>query len=217
MASGIDTVIFDMDGVIFDSEILVLQAWKEVAERHGIAGVEAACHECLGTNSVVSKGVFLKHYGEDFPYEEYKAEMAEVFFSHASGGKLAKKPGVEELLKYLKMRGFKIGLASSTREVLVRSEISDGGLLGYFDQIVGGDMVERSKPEPDIFLEACRRLGNQGGLCSRDASDHGAGSDGGDGGDEVPRRRDSGIALRSAGIFAGVRHINSFVFMSVSD
>ena len=66
MASGIDTVIFDMDGVIFDSEILVLQAWKEVAERHGIAGVEAACHECLGTNSVVSKGVFLKHYGEDF-------------------------------------------------------------------------------------------------------------------------------------------------------
>ena len=118
--------IYVVDGVIFDSEILVLQAWKEVAERHGIAGVEAACHECLGTNSVVSKGVFLKHYGEDFPYEEYKAEMAEVFFSHASGGKLAKKPGVEELLKYLKMRGFKIGLASSTREVLVRSEISDG-------------------------------------------------------------------------------------------
>ena len=60
MASGIDTVIFDMDGVIFDSEILVLQAWKEVAERHGIAGVEAACHECLGTNSVVSKGVMVK-------------------------------------------------------------------------------------------------------------------------------------------------------------
>ena len=60
---------------------------------------------------------------QDFPYEEYKAEMAEVFFSHASGGKLAKKPGVEELLKYLKMRGFKIGLASSTREVLVLSLI----------------------------------------------------------------------------------------------
>ena len=153
MASGIDTVIFDMDGVIFDSEILVLQAWKEVAERHGIAGVEAACHECLGTNSVVSKGVFLKHYGEDFPYEEYKAEMAKVFFSHASGGKLAKKPGVEELLKYLKAKGFKIGLASSTREALVRSEIS------------GGDMVERSKPEPDIFLEACRRLGARPEKC----------------------------------------------------
>ena len=142
MASGIDTVIFDMDGVIFDSEILVLQAWKEVAERHGIAGVEAACHECLGTNSVVSKGVFLKHYVEDFPYEEYKAEMAEVFFSHASGGKLAKKPGVEELLKYLKMRGFKIGLASSTREVLVRSEISGGGFFFCLLSVLVADLLQ---------------------------------------------------------------------------
>ena len=79
MASGIDTVIFDMDGVIFDSEILVLQAWKEVAERHGIAGVEAACHECLGTNSVVSKGGFLKHYGEDFPYENIKRRWQRSF------------------------------------------------------------------------------------------------------------------------------------------
>ena len=74
-------------------------------------------------------------------------------------------PNLEELLKYLKMRGFKIGLASSTREALVRSEISDGGLLGYFDQIIGGDMVERSKPEPDIFLEACRRLGTRPENC----------------------------------------------------
>ena len=47
----------------------------------------------------------------------------------------------------------------------MRSEISDGGLLGYFDQIIGGDMVERSKPEPDIFLEACRRLGSKPENC----------------------------------------------------
>lgn len=165
MAGKIDTVIFDMDGVIFDSEILVLQCWREVAERHGIENVDVACHECLGTNSVVSKGIFLKHYGEDFPYDEYKQEMAEVFFSHASGGKLAKKPGVEELLGYLKEHGFKVGLASSTREALVRKELSEGGLIEYFDQIIGGDKVKRSKPEPDIFLEACRRLGAEPEKC----------------------------------------------------
>ena len=145
MADGINTVIFDMDGVIFDSEILVLSSWKEVAGRHGIQDVEKVCHECLGTNSAVSKQIFLRHYGQDFPYDEYKAEMAEVFFAHASDGKLAKKQGVEELLKYLKDKGFKVG-------------ISEGGLLEYFDQIVGGDMVKHSKPEPDIFLEACGRL-----------------------------------------------------------
>lgn len=165
MTGKIDTVIFDMDGVIFDSETLVLRSWKEVADCHGIENVEAACYECLGTNSVVSKEIFLKHYGQDFPYDEYKAEMAEVFFSHASGGRLAKKPGVEELLKYLKENGFKVGLASSTQEATVRRQISEGGLLGYFDQIIGGDMVKHSKPEPDIFLEACRRLGSKAENC----------------------------------------------------
>lgn len=165
MLGGIDTVIFDMDGVIFDSEILVLQCWQEVAERHGIENVDVACHECLGTNSVVSKGIFLKHYGENFPYDEYKQEMAEVFFSRAAGGKLAKKPGVEELLRYLREDGFKVGLASSTREALVRKELSEGGLIEYFDQIIGGDKVKRSKPEPDIFLEACRRLGAEPERC----------------------------------------------------
>ena len=165
MSGGIDTVIFDMDGVIFDSEILVLQCWREVAERHGIENVDVACHECLGTNSVVSKGIFLRHYGENFPYDEYKQEMAEVFFSRAAGGKLAKKPGVEELLRYLREHGFKVGLASSTREALVRKELSEGGLIEYFDQIIGGDKVKRSKPEPDIFLEACRRLGVEPEKC----------------------------------------------------
>ena len=165
MTGKIDTVIFDMDGVIFDSETLVLRSWKEVAERHGIENVEAACHECLGTNSVVSKEIFLKHYGQDFSYDEYKAEMAEVFFAHASDGKLAKKQGVEELLKYLKDKGFKVGIASSTQEATVRRQISEGGLLVYFDQIIGGDMVKRSKPEPDIFLEACRRLGSKAENC----------------------------------------------------
>lgn len=165
MAGGIDTVIFDMDGVIFDSETLVLSSWKEVADRHGIKNVEEACHECLGTNSAVSKQIFLRHYGKDFPYDEYKAEMAEVFFSHSSDGRLAKKPGVEEILKYLKENGFKVGLASSTQEATVRRQISEGGLLKYFDQIIGGDMVKRSKPEPDIFLEACRRLESEPERC----------------------------------------------------
>ena len=158
MAGKGEAVIFDMDGVIFDSETLVLNCWREVAECHGIRNIEIACHECLGTNSAVSKQIFLRHYGQDFPYDEYKAEMSEVFFGYASGGRLKKKPGVEKLLKYLKESGIKVALASSTREAVVKKELEEGGLLGYFDEIVCGDMVKRSKPEPDIFIYACERL-----------------------------------------------------------
>ena len=58
MAGKGEAVIFDMDGVIFDSEMLVLNCWREVAERHGIRNIEAACHECLDTNSAVSNRFF---------------------------------------------------------------------------------------------------------------------------------------------------------------
>lgn len=153
-----EAVIFDMDGVIFDSERLVIDMWKVVAEKYGIAGVEKVCKECLGTNSGASREIFLRHYGEQFPYERYKQEMSEMFHSHAANGNLPKKPGIEELLQYLHEEGIKVGLASSTREAVVKKELEEGGLLSYFDKVICGDMVKKSKPEPDIFLEACHQL-----------------------------------------------------------
>lgn len=154
----LEAVIFDMDGVIFDSEALVLKTWKQVADKYGIPDIEETCRECLGTNHEATKNIFKKHYGEDFPYDTYKKEMAELFHQQAAGGNLEKKPGIHELLEYLRSIKIKTGLASSTREEIVRRELSEGGLLSYFDEIVCGDMVKRSKPAPDIYLEACRRL-----------------------------------------------------------
>ena len=165
MMKRFEAVIFDMDGVIFDSELLVIKCWQVVADKYGIKNIEDTCHKCLGLNKDATKELMLGVYGADFPYDEYKQEMAEVFFSRAAGGKLAKKPGVEELLGYLREHEFKVGLASSTREALVRKELSEGGLIEYFDQIIGGDKVKRSKPEPDIFLEACSRLGSEPEKC----------------------------------------------------
>lgn len=153
-----EAVIFDMDGVIFDSEALVLKTWKQIADKYGIPDIESTCRACLGTNSTSTARIFREQYGEDFLYEKYKKEASALFHEQAAGGKLAQKPGVRELLEFLRSRKIKIGLASSTREELVKRELAEGGLLDYFDQIVCGDMVKKSKPEPDIFLEACRRL-----------------------------------------------------------
>lgn len=153
-----EAVIFDMDGVIFDSEALVLKTWKQIADKYGIPDIESTCRACLGTNSTSTARIFRENYGEEFPYEKYKKEASALFHEQAAGGKLAQKPGVRELLEFLRSRKIKIGLASSTREELVKRELAEGGLLDYFDQIVCGDMVKKSKPEPDIFLEACRRL-----------------------------------------------------------
>lgn len=151
-------VVFDMDGVIFDTERLVIEFWKEVAKKHNIPNVEHICIQCLGTNRVRTREIFLENYGADFPYDPYRAEVTELFNTHYKGVPLPTKPGVRELLSYLQEQDIKVGLASSTAQHLVRDEIGTAGLLPYFQTLVCGDMVEHSKPAPDIFLKACEIL-----------------------------------------------------------
>lgn len=151
-------VVFDMDGVIFDTERLVIEFWKEVAKKHNIPNVEHTCIQCLGTNRVRTREIFLENYGADFPFDPYRAEVTELFNTHYKGVPLPTKPGVRELLSYLQEQEIKVGLASSTAQHLVRDEIGTAGLLPYFQTLVCGDMVEHSKPAPDIFLKACEIL-----------------------------------------------------------
>lgn len=159
MKKSIKAVVFDMDGIIFDSERLVIDCWKVVAEKYAIPDIEEACNECLGVNSVETKEKFLNRYGQDFPYDEYKNEMSKIYHDNYDGGRLPMKIGVVELLKYLKETDVKVALASSTRTEVVVQQLKDAGILEYFRVIVGGDMVTRSKPQPDIFLKACEELG----------------------------------------------------------
>ena len=151
-------VVFDMDGVIFDTERLVIEFWKEVAKKHNIPNVEHTCIQCLGTNRVRTREIFLENYGADFPFDPYRAEVTELFNTHYKGVPLPTKPGIRELLNYLQEQDIKVGLASSTTQHLVRDEIGTAGLLPYFQTLVCGDMVEHSKPAPDIFLKACEIL-----------------------------------------------------------
>ncbi len=151
-------VVFDMDGVIFDSERAVMQCWKEVASLHNIPDIEKAVLACTGTTMVRTREIMSDLYGNDFPYDEYARESSAIFHSRYDGGRLPMKPGVEELLIFLKEHGKKIALASSTRQQVVTDELRDAGIIGYFDRIICGDMVSRSKPAPDIFLKACEEL-----------------------------------------------------------
>lgn len=151
-------VVFDMDGVIFDSERAVMQCWKEVASRHNIPDIEKAILACTGTTMVRTREIMLNLYGADFPYDEYARESSAIFHSRYDGGRLPMKPGVKELLTFLKEHNKKIALASSTRQQVVTDELRDAGIIEYFDRIICGDMVSRSKPAPDIFLKACEEL-----------------------------------------------------------
>ncbi len=153
-----EVIIFDMDGVIFDSERVIFEEWKELSKKYGFENIEIPYYKCIGVNAATTRKIMLDFYGEDFPYDEYCREQSQKYHEEFDGGRLPLKKGVEELLKYLKKEGFFVAIASSTRRALVEQQIVDAGLRPYFDRIVGGDMVEKSKPEPDIFLKAIEGL-----------------------------------------------------------
>lgn len=154
----IQAVIFDMDGVIFDSETLVMKCWRKIGKEQHIPDIEKVVRECIGTTQYASEQIFKSHYGEDFDYESNRTEVSKRYIAHVRLKGVPMKLGIVELLEYLKAEGIKIGLASSTRKKRVEEQLDIAGLTQYFDVIVCGDMVTKSKPEPDIFLTCANQL-----------------------------------------------------------
>ncbi len=154
-----DAVVFDMDGVIFDSERATMECWIELARKYNIKNIEEPYLACTGTTKKRTKEIMLEAYGNDFPFDVYAKETSNMYHEKYDGGRLPMKCGVVELLRLIKKQNKKIALASSTRKQTVFSQLRDAKILHYFDEIVTGDMVTKSKPEPDIYLLACRMIG----------------------------------------------------------
>ncbi len=105
--------------------------------------------------------LMLQRYGENFPYETFRWEASVMFHERYDNGRLPMKKGVRELLSFLKAEKKKIALASATKRESVLRELEEAGVLSYFDAVICGDMVERSKPAPDIYYNKLAREARQ--------------------------------------------------------
>lgn len=152
-------VVFDMDGVLFDTEVLCMKSWMAVAKRNHLPLMEEVFPKCIGLNSNDSRRIVLEAYGEDFDYPRFREQAALWQREYLERNGLPVKPGMEEILAWLKTSGYKVGLASSTRSSSVFSHLDQAGIRDSFSAVITGDMVEHSKPRPDIYLLACRELG----------------------------------------------------------
>ena len=155
----IKAVIFDMDGVLFDTERLVGKVWNQIAAEEGIKEMDIVLNNCIGRSYEDTRLVFREHYGEAFDFDGFRTKARQLFFENIKAHGLPIKTGVNELLAYLKEKGYQIGLASSTNKEGVLSHLREANIEAYFEVIVGGDMVKHSKPNPEIYEMACRLLG----------------------------------------------------------
>ena len=157
-------VIFDMDGVIFDTERALYDCWMEKGKEHGLDLdlVSKTYIKSIGTNNNQTTEIYESAFVPVLGHEGSKVLWDEVRDFHADrykDGLFPVKPGVKEILDYLHDNSVKVGIASSSRKATVERQIGVANLSQYFDGIVGGDDVKISKPNPEIYLIACREFG----------------------------------------------------------
>ncbi|MBQ6365695.1 MAG: HAD family phosphatase [Oscillospiraceae bacterium] len=157
-------VIFDMDGVIFDSESALLGCWVDTGARYGFEKefVRNTYIRCIGTNSNQTARIFQDAFLEKLGEEKlrcFREEIDALYRERYPDGVMPMKAGVKEILTYLKAVGIKAGIASSTKKQIVEWRIRTAGLDEYFIGCIGGDAVKISKPDPEIYLLACKEFG----------------------------------------------------------
>lgn len=150
-------VIFDMDGLIFDTERLFMNKKAAVLEAYGYEAKESDYIQTVGLAGKQLNDKLFEIYGFDYPALEISHKTREIVNEHMEKNGPDVKPGIRELLKWLQTQKVKCCVASSTQSQYVKKYLKMANLDEYFDFVVGGEMVEHSKPNPDIFLLACER------------------------------------------------------------
>lgn len=153
-------VVFDMDGVITDTEKLYRRFQMEEGLSRGIPEdlMVQACELIAGGTKYTNKQRFEAFIGRGIDYFEFRDKMIAKLDAYIAEHGVELKAGVKETLQYLKEKNVSIGLATSTKRERATGYLVNHDIYGYFDALVFGDMVEHGKPAPDIYLKACELL-----------------------------------------------------------
>ena len=156
----IKAVLFDMDGTIFDTEVIYRRCWFQAAADVGFdEDIDLFLHHVCGLNMADMEVFFCRTYGEKVPFEVLRARWLECVESELARGVLPFKFGAPDILYRLKEQGIKLALATSSGPQTVARYLQTSGIEGVFDTIMTGNQVKHSKPHPEIFLRAAEQLG----------------------------------------------------------
>lgn len=151
-------VIFDMDGLLIDSERTIMQTWTRVALDLGVSIAPDAYRRIIGRNSVESRGMLIDLMGSEPLYLEAQQRVRHVLEAPCDEPLFPLKPGALTLLTELARAGVPCAVASSSAAREIRSRLALVDVLHFFKAVAGGDEVPRGKPDPAVYQLAAQRL-----------------------------------------------------------
>ncbi|OEG63813.1 MAG: hypothetical protein BHK79_00820 [Halanaerobium sp. MDAL1] len=155
----IKAVIFDMDGLMFDTERLSKELWQQLGAERGYSFEDDFFDDMVGLDLEDTRESFKEDYGQDFPYLEMREQKNRLLKKHVKANGVPAKEGLFEIIDYLKEKQYLLAVASSSFKEKIIFYLDSIGIKDKFDYIIGGDEVEKSKPNPEIFIKAINELG----------------------------------------------------------
>jgi HAD superfamily hydrolase (TIGR01509 family) len=158
-------VILDMDGLMLDTERLEIRFYVKISGEMGWPTSEAVLCSTIGITEDAAEEVYLARYGKDYPFKEIWKRTREAIIDFGEREGIPHRPGRLVFLDHLKKLGIPLAVATSARQETARWKLEKAGILDRFSALACGDDVAASKPAPDIFLLAARRLNLDPGDC----------------------------------------------------
>ncbi|MCJ7472733.1 MAG: HAD family phosphatase [Actinobacteria bacterium] len=165
MKNHISLIIFDMDGLMFDTERLAIPSWKKAGEKYGYNIEPAHIIKTIGVYIEDAREIFKKHFGKDFPFNEIRKLRERYAFEYMEENGIPVKKGLHKLIDYLEDKKILKAVATSSERKKVDRYLTLANMEDRFDYMVCGDEVIKGKPDPEIFLKVARNAGCEPDKC----------------------------------------------------